>query len=126
MLFGRCWILDGGPSYNKIIKSNATRIWNNHRPDRKIIRLDDCGGGKSPFDLFGIYCSASSDIVAREIEQHFLDKGMDGGSGGGVKMQKLCMPIKRQRQPISKKWRLKCQKILGQEINIRDQVVAFI
>ena len=30
-----------------------------------------------------IYRYTSSDSVAREIEQHFLDKGMDGGSGGG-------------------------------------------
>jgi hypothetical protein len=25
----------------KIIKDNAVRLWNNHRPDRKIIRLED-------------------------------------------------------------------------------------
>jgi len=25
----------------KIIKTNALRLWNNHRPDRKIIRLED-------------------------------------------------------------------------------------
>jgi hypothetical protein len=29
------------------------------------------------------YLSASSVSAAREIEQHFLNKGMDGGSGGG-------------------------------------------
>ena len=29
-----------------------------------------------------IYRSASSDSMAREIKQHFLDKGLDGGSGG--------------------------------------------
>ncbi len=30
-----------------------------------------------------IYRYTSSDSVAREVEQHFLNKGMDGGSGGG-------------------------------------------
>lgn len=30
-----------------------------------------------------IYRIASSDNVAREIEKHFLDKGFDGGPGGG-------------------------------------------
>jgi hypothetical protein len=25
----------------KIIKTNALRLWNNHRPDKKIIRLED-------------------------------------------------------------------------------------
>ena len=25
----------------KIIKTNALRLWNNHRPDRRIIRLED-------------------------------------------------------------------------------------
>ena len=30
-----------------------------------------------------IYCTASSDSVARDIEKHFLDKGTKGGTGGG-------------------------------------------
>ncbi len=30
-----------------------------------------------------IYRTASSNSIAREIEQHFLDAGMDGGPGGG-------------------------------------------
>lgn len=30
-----------------------------------------------------IYCTADSDSIAREVEQHYLDKGMDGGPGGG-------------------------------------------
>jgi hypothetical protein len=30
-----------------------------------------------------IYDEADSDIVARKVEQYFLDKGCDGGSGGG-------------------------------------------
>ena len=28
-------------AFLKIIKTNALRLWNNHRPDRKIIRLED-------------------------------------------------------------------------------------
>ena len=32
-----------------------------------------------------IYCTASSSKVAREVEEHFLDKGADGGPGGGGK-----------------------------------------
>ena len=30
-----------------------------------------------------IYRSAETDAVARPVEQHFLDLGMDGGAGGG-------------------------------------------
>ena len=30
-----------------------------------------------------IYCAASSSKVAREVEEHFLDKGAQGGTGGG-------------------------------------------
>ena len=30
-----------------------------------------------------IYGTASSDSVARDIEKHFLDKGAEGGPGGG-------------------------------------------
>ena len=26
----------------KIIKDNATRIWNHHHPGKKVIRLEDC------------------------------------------------------------------------------------
>ena len=32
---------------------------------------------------------ASSNSVAREIEQHFLDAGMDGGPGGGDDTSKI-------------------------------------
>ncbi len=32
-----------------------------------------------------IYRTASSDSVAREIEKYFIDKGFDGGPGGGDK-----------------------------------------
>lgn len=35
-----------------------------------------------------IYRTASSSNVAREIEEHFLDKGADGGTGGGSKATK--------------------------------------
>ena len=42
-----------------------------------------------------IYRSASSDSVAREIEQHFLDKGMDGGSGGGDEDSKIVYAYKK-------------------------------
>lgn len=30
-----------------------------------------------------IHCPANSDSVAREVEQYYLGKGMDGGPGGG-------------------------------------------
>jgi len=39
--------------------------------------------------------SASSDNVAREIEQHFLDKGMDGGPGGGDEGSKIVYAYKK-------------------------------
>ena len=36
-----------------------------------------------------IYRPASSDTVAREIEKHFLEAGMDGGGGGGDETSKI-------------------------------------
>lgn len=36
-----------------------------------------------------IYRTASSNSVAREIEQHFLDAGMDGAPGGGDATSKI-------------------------------------
>ena len=36
-----------------------------------------------------IYRTASSDDVARKVEQHFLDKGCEGGSGGGDESTKI-------------------------------------
>ncbi len=42
-----------------------------------------------------IYRSASSDNVVREIEQHFLDKGMNGGSGGGDEDSKIVYAYKK-------------------------------
>lgn len=42
-----------------------------------------------------IYQSAFSDNAAREIEQHFLDKGMDGGSGGGDEDSKIVYVYKK-------------------------------
>jgi len=42
-----------------------------------------------------IYRPTSSDNEAREIEQHFLDKGMDGGSGGGGEDSKIVYAYKK-------------------------------
>lgn len=42
-----------------------------------------------------IYTPASSDSIAREIELHFLDKGMDGGSGGGDEDSKIVYAYKK-------------------------------
>jgi len=36
-----------------------------------------------------IYRTATSHTVAREVEQYFLDAGMDGGSGGGDETSKI-------------------------------------
>ena len=41
-----------------------------------------------------IYCPASSSKIAREIEEHFLDKGADGGTGGGSKNTKFVYAYK--------------------------------
>jgi len=46
-------------------------------------------------DDMWIYVTASSDTVAREIEQLFLDAGMDGGSGGGDKTSKVVYTYKK-------------------------------
>jgi hypothetical protein len=42
-----------------------------------------------------IYRKASSNLVAREIEEHFLAAGMDGGSGGGDKKSKIVYAYKK-------------------------------
>jgi hypothetical protein len=42
-----------------------------------------------------IYSTASSNSVAREIEQHFLDAGMDGGPGGGSATSKMVYAYKK-------------------------------
>ena len=42
-----------------------------------------------------IYRTASSASVAREIEQYFLDKGMDGGSGGGDENSRIVYAYKK-------------------------------
>jgi hypothetical protein len=42
-----------------------------------------------------IYRTASYHTVAREIEQHFLDAGMDGGSGGGDETSKTVYAYKK-------------------------------
>jgi hypothetical protein len=38
---------------------------------------------------YWIYRTASSHTIAREIEQDFLDAGMDGGGGGGDETSKI-------------------------------------
>jgi hypothetical protein len=42
-----------------------------------------------------IYGTASSNSVAREIEQHFLDAGMDGGLGGGDAASRIVYAYKK-------------------------------
>lgn len=42
-----------------------------------------------------IYSTASSANVAREIEQHFLNIGMDGGSGGGDENSRIVYAYKK-------------------------------
>ena len=42
-----------------------------------------------------IYRTASSHTVAREIEKHFLDAGMDGGGGGGDETSKTVYAYKK-------------------------------
>lgn len=42
-----------------------------------------------------IYRTASSTTVAREIEKHFIDAGMDGGSGGGDKTSTIVYGYKK-------------------------------
>ena len=42
-----------------------------------------------------VYGTTSSDNVAREIEQHFLDQGMDGGPGGGDEGSRIVYAYKK-------------------------------
>jgi hypothetical protein len=42
-----------------------------------------------------IYRSAFSDSVAREIEKHLLDAGMDGAPGGGDETSKIVYAYKK-------------------------------
>ncbi len=42
-----------------------------------------------------IYRSTSSSATARNIEQYFLDLGMDGGSGGGDYLSKAVYSYKK-------------------------------
>lgn len=46
-------------------------------------------------DSHWIYRTASSHTVAREIEQYFLDAGMDGGGGGGDETSKIVYAYKK-------------------------------
>lgn len=49
----------------------------------------------SKADRHRIYRTASSNSVARDIEQHFLDAGMDGGRGGGDTTSKIVYAYKK-------------------------------
>lgn len=42
-----------------------------------------------------IYRTAATDTVAREIEKHFLNLGMDGGGGGGDASAKIVYAYKK-------------------------------
>ena len=46
-------------------------------------RLNEHGVELKPANTSWIYRQASSDTVARRIEKYFIDKGADGGDGGG-------------------------------------------
>lgn len=55
--------------YIGIATDAQDRLFNDHKVDEKT-------------DIW-IWCPANSDQIARDIEKHFLDLGMDGGPGGG-------------------------------------------
>lgn len=42
-----------------------------------------------------IYSTAFSHSVSREVEQHFLNAGMDGGAGGGDKSSTIVYAYKK-------------------------------
>ena len=44
---------------------------------------------------YWIYRTASSHKVAREIEQHFIERGMDGGTGGGDEDSRIVYAYKK-------------------------------
>lgn len=64
-----------GNCYIGITKDINDRLFNAH--------------GVSKEKGFWIYHTASSDTIAREVEKYFIDKGMDGGDGGGDENSKI-------------------------------------
>lgn len=42
-----------------------------------------------------IYRTATSHTIVREVEQHLLDAGMDGGTGGGDEASKIVYAYKK-------------------------------
>ena len=48
-------------------------------PKRRVFEEHGVEKGKDPY----IWRTTSSSDIARDIEQHFIDLGCDGGSGGG-------------------------------------------
>jgi len=42
-----------------------------------------------------IYRTADTNAIAREVEQHFIDAGMDGGGGGGDYRSKTVYAYKK-------------------------------
>jgi len=46
------------------------------------------------------YCPCSSDDIAREIEQYFLNLGCDGGPGGGNETSRYVYVYKKTRTTV--------------------------
>lgn len=68
--------------YVGITSDIDSRLFGDHKVSKK-------GGGG------WIYRSASSHLVAREIEDYFLDAGMDGAGGGGDETSSIVYAYKK-------------------------------
>ncbi len=65
-----------GVAYSKCYVGITADVQKRLFDDHNVPRKGKDGG-------YWIHRSASSNAVAREIEKHFLEKGMGGGGGGG-------------------------------------------
>lgn len=61
-------------------------------------RLESHGVKLKPANTSWIYREASNDDIAREVEEHFLNKGADGGEGGGDEDARYIYAYKKNSQ----------------------------
>lgn len=67
--------------YEGITADVENRLFGNHKVSKK--------------NGHWIYRPAASHTIARDVEQRFLDKGMDGGCGGGDESSKIVYAYKK-------------------------------
>ena len=63
-------------------------------PDRRVFEEQGVGKDKDKY----IWRTASSSSIARDVEQHFLELGCDGGPGGGDTDAKVVYAYKKSNR----------------------------